>query len=579
MPAPLTRSQRARIVGGVAGFVVAALTLRFFLLESPGLGDVLASAVWCAGLLVLLPFFVERIDRTHAYVVPNLAYAAAGGLIAVLAAVSVERMPPTATPLRDALIIYLVGFGSALQVSAATTAIVRAVYWYRRTVELNDQRMELEAEEARRTRQLVEEHFRPRITVAMLERIAAEAKKDRERATMLLFRLARYERHLLSRAPERSASRDIALPGDDSFAPKCPPPPRLFHVLLMLLLYAAAFIFSDLQWVGEGDHYWSRAATSGVSVALWLVVGPVLAWVLDRVASLPYRLAVCISVFAIFAAIGLVMVASLAVVSLLVRVPLASLFGAPVVLPSLLLRNSFLALTFGATAVAVGFGRQLLRASDAAVRARDEVAQAETRALEARYHPHFLLNALSSIVELLRTDAEAAAAMTLRLAQLVQKTVDCAGLQFWTLRAELDLASDYMAVQAMRFQSRLIVDSWDIGAGSEASFPRLILQPLIENAFKHGVARSAEATRVGLTISETRKALTLTIWNDAADAQVPRSPGRGLTFVMRRVEAAGGTVSIDTPENRQFRVRCTIPLRRNSGQFAVTASRLSPAGP
>jgi hypothetical protein len=197
----------------------------------------------------------------------------------------------------------------------------------------------------------------------------------------------------------------------------------------------------------------------------------------------------------------------------------------------------------------------------AATRLTDEQAQAETRELEARFHPHFLLNALTSIVALVRMDAEAAATACRRLAEIVQRTASCAGEQYWTVGEELDLVSDYVAVQRMRFQERLHVEEWNVDSVARPTrFPRLVLQPLVENVFKHGVARSPRATHVGLSLRRSRRTLRLTIWNDTASAQTPDRLGRGLAFVIRRVRATGGDVTIETPDRGRFRVRCSIPI-------------------
>ena len=135
------------------------------------------------------------------------------------------------------------------------------------------------------------------------------------------------------------------------------------------------------------------------------------------------------------------------------------------------------------------------------------------------------------------------------------------GQPYWTFGQELDLVSDYIAVQRMRFQERLHLEEWRVDSVARSTrFPRLVLQPLVENVFKHGVAQSPRATSVGLSVWRSRKTLRLTIWNDAALTAAANPSGRGLAFVVRRVRAAGGGVTIESPKGGRYRVRCSIPV-------------------
>ncbi|HEX2062745.1 MAG TPA: histidine kinase [Thermoanaerobaculia bacterium] len=343
-------------------------------------------------------------------------------------------------------------------------------------------------------------------------------------------------------------------------APADPPPPRMAAVVPIVLAYIAICIFLDRGRIGWEE--WRMLGTASlISVALWIAAAPLLDRAIARVVTLRFAMSAALATACILLAALAVTLASCVVLAIASDRPVRALLELGMVVSQNYGRNLLLALTVGATSFAMAFTRVLLAAHAAAARLLDEQVQAETRELEARFHPHFLLNALTSIAALVRMDARAAALACRRLAELVERTAGCAGEKYWTVGQELDLVSDYVAVQRMRFQERLSVAEWDVGSVARPTrFPRLVLQPLVENVFKHAVARSPRTTRVGLSMRRSRHTLRLTIWNDAASALIPDRLGRGLAFVIRRVRAAGGEVTIEAPEGARFRVRCSIPI-------------------
>ena len=117
-----------------------------------------------------------------------------------------------------------------------------------------------------------------------------------------------------------------------------------------------------------------------------------------------------------------------------------------------------------------------------------QLVEARLRTLEAELHPHFLFNTLHAISTLVHTKPDAADRMISRLSDLLRLTFDRSGAHGVSLQEELEFLQKYLEIEQTRFQDRLTV-RFDIDPETlDAEVPRLILQPLVENAIKHGVA-------------------------------------------------------------------------------------------
>jgi two-component system LytT family sensor kinase len=141
----------------------------------------------------------------------------------------------------------------------------------------------------------------------------------------------------------------------------------------------------------------------------------------------------------------------------------------------------------------VGVGTAIRYMNEA--RARELSAlQLETRLVEARLHtlqsqmqPHFLFNTLNTISALMHRDVDAADAMIARLSDLLRMSLHRVGVQEVPLKEELDFLSKYLEIEQTRFRDRLTV-VFDVQADTlDALVPNLLLQPLVENAIKHGI--------------------------------------------------------------------------------------------
>ena len=127
-----------------------------------------------------------------------------------------------------------------------------------------------------------------------------------------------------------------------------------------------------------------------------------------------------------------------------------------------------------------------------------KLAQAQLNALKMQLHPHFLFNTLNSISALLHGDVEAADRMVARLGDFLRLTLENSESQEVTLEQELEFLRCYLDIELTRFQDRLRVE-FDIAPETrDALTPNLILQPLVENAIRHGIAHRIEPGIVGI---------------------------------------------------------------------------------
>jgi len=186
-------------------------------------------------------------------------------------------------------------------------------------------------------------------------------------------------------------------------------------------------------------------------------------------------------------------------------------------------------------AVIVGIGHALdyyrkyrnreLRASQL----ETQLARAELQALKMQIQPHFLFNTLNTISELIHEDPEAADRMISRLGDLLRLSMDLTGSQEVPLRQELDFLSAYLGIEQTRFRDRLTV-TMDIQPDTlDAQVPNLILQPLVENAIRHGIAPRRAPGSVGISAVREQTALCLRVRDNGAGLpDAPRGPRRGV---------------------------------------------------
>jgi LytS/YehU family sensor histidine kinase len=167
---------------------------------------------------------------------------------------------------------------------------------------------------------------------------------------------------------------------------------------------------------------------------------------------------------------------------------------------------------------------------------------AQLEALKMQLHPHFLFNALNSIVELIHQNANQAAQLLDRLEEFLRITLRIDGVQDVPLRKELAFIDCYLEMQKVRFPKRLSV-KMDIDENSmDSRVPILILQPLVENAIRHGIARNPKPGEISIYSKKTEGALQLKIGDTGPGiSNSVIQEGIGLANTKRRLQHMYGS--------------------------------------
>ncbi|HLY16409.1 MAG TPA: histidine kinase [Bryobacteraceae bacterium] len=203
----------------------------------------------------------------------------------------------------------------------------------------------------------------------------------------------------------------------------------------------------------------------------------------------------------------------------------------------------------------------LNREMQALVAARD----AELKALKAQINPHFLFNSLNSISALAGIDAARAREMCVRLSDFLRSSLRMGERETVPLSEELELAHNYLGVEQVRFGGRLQVEQ-QIEPGCEAALvPPLLLQPLVENAVKHGIASLVDGGTILLAARLDETSLRLTVENPFdPEGSTARKNGLGLQIVKRRLAARYGDRAAMAVESgdRRYRAEILVPFEK-----------------
>lgn len=215
-------------------------------------------------------------------------------------------------------------------------------------------------------------------------------------------------------------------------------------------------------------------------------------------------------------------------------------------------------------AYAFDYYRRYVRGTVRTSQLETALARAQLQALRSQLQPHFLFNTLHAVSSLMDEDVRAARRMIARLADLLRTTLDTSDEQEVSLLRELETLQLYLDIERERFSDRLRFELDVHPDVLDARVPNLVLQPLVENAVRHGISPRQEGGRIVVRASRENGRLVLVVEDDGAGAEGADSrEGVGLRNTrarLARLYPDHHALRIRHPEHGGFRVEIEIPF-------------------
>jgi two-component system LytT family sensor kinase len=191
---------------------------------------------------------------------------------------------------------------------------------------------------------------------------------------------------------------------------------------------------------------------------------------------------------------------------------------------------------------ALYYYRGLRKREAETARLTSQLAQAQLQALKMQIHPHFLFNTLNSIAALLHKDVEAADRMIARLGDFLRLTLKSSDAQTVDFEQELEFLKCYLDIEHIRFQDRLTVEMDIDPHALKATVPNLILQPIVENAVRHGVARQTSHGHITIRARREGERLIMTVADNGPGLKAQSNgSGIGISNTRARLEQFYGS--------------------------------------
>jgi two-component system, LytTR family, sensor kinase len=336
--------------------------------------------------------------------------------------------------------------------------------------------------------------------------------------------------------------------------------------LLILAAYSVlGALFTSQVWIdyayaGHPLTWWRAAAVALADWYLWALLTPAVAWLAHRfrvdrrrfVASLAVHLPASLA-FTVAKQVADTL--SAAAITGITRGP-ASFVKVYV---TLLTYWAIVGITY-----AFEHYRKYREGELQAAHLQTALARAQVQSLQMQIHPHFLFNTLNAVAALMREDVEAADVMIARLGDLLRATLATADMPEVPLRRELELAEMYLDIQRARMGERLTTRLSADADTLEVTVPTLLLQPLVENAIRHGVAARAGPSVLEIRARREGGRLVLEVEDDGPGPPDPIVPGHGLQNTRLRLAAAyGPSASLEVrAEGGGTTARVSLPCAR-----------------
>jgi len=208
-----------------------------------------------------------------------------------------------------------------------------------------------------------------------------------------------------------------------------------------------------------------------------------------------------------------------------------------------------------------------------------QLAEAKLSALNAQLNPHFLFNTLNAVSSLVERDPRGVRRMIARLSELLRYTLDGGTDHEVPLSREISFLERYLEIMQIRFQGKLEIDLQIDDSVRDALVPSVILQPLVENAVKHGVDKIAAAGKIGIRARREADRLLLTVTdNGPGPTKIARldDAGVGLANTRQRLEQLYGAdqlLTLDEVTGGGTVARITIPYRTSAELRTVLVTK------
>ncbi len=190
---------------------------------------------------------------------------------------------------------------------------------------------------------------------------------------------------------------------------------------------------------------------------------------------------------------------------------------------------------------AIAFYRESRERELRAAHLETQLAQARLSVLKSQLHPHFLFNTLNTVAELIYENQKDAELMVANLSDLLRLALDKINVQEVSLRQELEFLGKYLEIEKVRFEERLQVKLEIAPDTLESVVPNMILQPLVENSIRHGLAPLADGGWVEISSERRNGALCLRVTDNGAGLKTKDHPeGIGLSNTRARLEELYG---------------------------------------
>jgi two-component system LytT family sensor kinase len=187
--------------------------------------------------------------------------------------------------------------------------------------------------------------------------------------------------------------------------------------------------------------------------------------------------------------------------------------------------------------------------------------QAELQALQSKINPHFLYNALNAITSLIHEDPDKAEDMTIKLSKLFRYSINSPQENFCSLKEEIEILNTYLAIERVRFGNRINFNI-DVNPSIEAmGFPRFLLQPLVENALKHGLKDTYENGLLEVKIAKKNGKLEILVFDNGIPFPDELIAGYGLQSTFDKLALLYPQQhDIELINQPQKHIKITIPL-------------------